>query len=83
MPYQIVRHTVADYAKWKTVFDEHGAARTSRGSKGAQVLRGALLIRVKLILYGVVQFSMTSTSRMPPLVGKLRGDDTVKLRSWY
>ncbi len=41
MAYQIVRHTVADYAKWKTIFDEHGAARTSRGSKGAQVLRGA------------------------------------------
>jgi heme-degrading monooxygenase HmoA len=41
MAYLIVQHTVADYAKWKTVFDEHGATRKSRGSKGAQILRGA------------------------------------------
>jgi heme-degrading monooxygenase HmoA len=41
MAYQIVQHTVADYSKWKTVFDEHGATRKARGSSGAQVLRGA------------------------------------------
>ena len=41
MAYQIIRHTVADYPKWKAVFDEHGATRKDRGSKGAQVLRGA------------------------------------------
>ncbi len=41
MAYQIIRHTVADYPKWKTVFDEHGATRKARGSQGAQVLRGA------------------------------------------
>ena len=41
MAYQIVRHTVADYSKWKTVFDENGATRKSFGSKGAQILRGA------------------------------------------
>jgi heme-degrading monooxygenase HmoA len=41
MAYQIVRHTVEDYSKWKTVFDEHGAIRKARGSTGAQVLRGA------------------------------------------
>ncbi len=41
MAYQIVRHTVEDYSKWKTVFDEHGAIRKAQGSTGAQVLRGA------------------------------------------
>ena len=41
MAYQLVQHTVSDYSKWKTVFDEHGATRKSLGSKGAQVLRGA------------------------------------------
>ncbi len=41
MAYQIVQHTVSDYAKWKTVFDEHGATRKSRGSQGSQIMRGA------------------------------------------
>ena len=41
MAYQLVQHTVADYSKWKTVFDEHGATRKARGSTGAQVYRGA------------------------------------------
>ena len=41
MAYQIIRHTVVDYPKWKTVFDEHGVTRKARGSQGAHVLRGA------------------------------------------
>jgi heme-degrading monooxygenase HmoA len=41
MAYQLVRHTVEDYSKWKTVFDEHGATRKARGSQGSQVMRGA------------------------------------------
>ena len=39
MPYILVRHTVEDYAKWKLLFDEHGAVREAGGSRGAQVLR--------------------------------------------
>jgi heme-degrading monooxygenase HmoA len=41
MAYQLVRHTVADYSKWKTIFDDHSAIRKAQGSAGAQVLRGA------------------------------------------
>ena len=41
MTYQLVQHTVADYAKWKIVFDEHIATRKSFGSRGAQVMRSA------------------------------------------
>jgi heme-degrading monooxygenase HmoA len=41
MPYLLVRHKVADYAKWKPVFDEHGATRQASGSKGGLVLRSA------------------------------------------
>ena len=41
MPYILVRHTVQDYAKWKTVYDEHGATRRANGSRGAQLFRSA------------------------------------------
>ncbi len=39
MPYILVRHKVEDYAKWKSLFDEHGAARKASGSKGGYLLR--------------------------------------------
>jgi hypothetical protein len=32
-----VRHTVADFAKWKTIFDEHDATRKSFGAKKSEV----------------------------------------------
>lgn len=41
MTYQLIQHTVADYAKWKIAFDEHMATRKSFGSRGAQVMRSA------------------------------------------
>jgi hypothetical protein len=41
MPYIIIRHKVEDYAKWKSVFDEHGATRKDFGSKGGYVFRSA------------------------------------------
>ncbi len=41
MPYVLVEIKVEDYAKWKRVFDEYGAARKSNGSKGAQIFRNA------------------------------------------
>jgi heme-degrading monooxygenase HmoA len=41
MPYLLIRHKVADYPKWKPVFDEHGAARQANGSRGGQLFRNA------------------------------------------
>ena len=41
MPYVLVRHEVQDYAKWKPVFDEHGASRKANGSKGGSLFRNA------------------------------------------
>jgi quinol monooxygenase YgiN len=41
MPYVLIRHKVEDYAKWKSVFDEHGPARKASGCKGGQLLRSA------------------------------------------
>ena len=41
MPFILVRHKVADYAKWKTIFDEDGVNRKAGGSKGSQLFRNA------------------------------------------
>lgn len=41
MPYLLVRHKVKDYAKWKSVFDEHGATRKASGSKAGRIFRNA------------------------------------------
>jgi len=41
MPYLLVQHTVEDYDKWKSVFDEHATARKAAGSKGGVILRNA------------------------------------------
>ncbi len=41
MSYVIVKHTVADYARWKPIFDADGANRESAGSKGGHLLRSA------------------------------------------
>jgi quinol monooxygenase YgiN len=36
-----VRHTVADVAAWKRVFDEHAAIRKEHGATGHRVLQSA------------------------------------------
>ena len=35
----VVRHTVADYASWRSVYDEVDAIRTKHGCTGQRVLR--------------------------------------------
>lgn len=37
--YQLVKHKVADYDKWKQVFDEDGERRGAAGCKGVLILR--------------------------------------------
>ena len=41
MPYLLVRHRVEDFAKWKSVFTEHSAARKAGGSRGGLLLHDA------------------------------------------
>ena len=41
MPHILVRHKVQDYAKWKPVFDEHGATQRAGGSRGGYLFRNA------------------------------------------
>jgi hypothetical protein len=37
----IVKYKVADYARWKSIFDADGANRQAGGSKGGQLFRSA------------------------------------------
>jgi len=39
MVHMLVRHKVADFAKWKTVYDVHGSARQNAGLKQEHLLR--------------------------------------------
>jgi hypothetical protein len=41
MSYVIVKHKVADYARWKPLFDADGANRQAGCSKGGQLFRSA------------------------------------------
>jgi heme-degrading monooxygenase HmoA len=50
MPYVLIRHTVADYATWKPVYDEHANTRKASGSKGARLFRNANNPQEMLIL---------------------------------
>ena len=41
MPYVITIHKVADYARWRLVFDADSANRQAGGSRGGQLFRSA------------------------------------------
>ena len=41
MIHMLVRHKVADFAKWKPVYDAHASARQSAGLKEEHLLRNA------------------------------------------
>ena len=41
MAYVIVKHTVADYARWKALFDADDANRQAGGSNGGHLFRSA------------------------------------------
>jgi hypothetical protein len=39
MNYILIRHKVADFGKWKPVYDSHASARTAAGLKEERLLR--------------------------------------------
>jgi len=41
MPTIMVKHTVKDFAKWKTVFDEHADIRKAAGCLGGRLFQDA------------------------------------------
>lgn len=51
MAYLLVRHTVADYAKWRSVFDEHSMARKEGGARGGLLFRNASKPNEVVILF--------------------------------
>ena len=51
MPYLLVRHKVADYARWKPLFDQHAETRKASGSRGGQLFRNANDPNELLILF--------------------------------
>jgi heme-degrading monooxygenase HmoA len=47
----MIRLTVADYERWKPVFDEYGAVRGKSGSQGGQLFRNADNAHEVLVLW--------------------------------
>jgi quinol monooxygenase YgiN len=41
MPSILVKHPVQDFARWKTVFDEHAGTRKAAGCQGGRLFRDA------------------------------------------
>ena len=41
MAFVLVRHSVEDWSKWKSAYDNHGEARQAAGCRGTQVFRNA------------------------------------------
>jgi hypothetical protein len=50
MNYVLIRHKVADFARWKTVFDAHRVTRQEAGLKERYVLRGVQNLNEVVIL---------------------------------
>jgi hypothetical protein len=48
-----IKHTVADYAKWKSAFDDHEAMRTASGVTGHSLHRDADDPNVVIIAFRV------------------------------
>jgi hypothetical protein len=51
MPNLLVRHKIEDYAKWKTIYDQHAATRKASGSKKAHLFRNANSPNELIILF--------------------------------
>ncbi len=48
----LIRHRVADFTAWKSVFDEHAVSRRANGSRGGQVFHNAADPNEVLVLLG-------------------------------
>ncbi len=44
MNYLLIRHKVADFAKWKHGYDAHGSARANAGLKEERLLRNTMIL---------------------------------------
>ena len=53
MPYLLVRHKVADFDKWHSVFESHAEAQREAGLKDLQLLRDATDPNIVVCLFTV------------------------------
>jgi hypothetical protein len=53
MPYMLVRHKVADYNKWKPVFDGHKPVQQKAGLKLVRVMRNSENSNETFVLFEV------------------------------
>ena len=60
MPYVLIRHRVRNFAKWKPVYDDHGATRKKAGSKGAHLFRNVDKPKETVIL---IKWNRLNTAR--------------------
>jgi hypothetical protein len=51
MNYVLIRHKVADFTKWKTIFDAHRGARQDAGLKEKYLLRDVLDLNEVVLLF--------------------------------
>ena len=59
MMHVLVRHKVADFAKWKSVYDAHLSARQRAGLKEEHLFRNADEPNEVLLLFSVEDFDKT------------------------
>jgi hypothetical protein len=53
MNYIMIRHKVADFAKWKPVYDAHASARNGAGLKEERLLRNSENPNEVILLFSV------------------------------
>jgi len=55
MNYLLVRHKVADFAKWKPVYDAHAPARANAGLKEEHLLRNIDNLNEVILLFSAAE----------------------------
>ena len=61
MIHMLIRHKVADFAKWKPVYDAHASARQSAGLKELHLLRNTEDPDEVILLFSVQDFNKAKT----------------------
>jgi len=61
MTHMLIRHKVADFAKWKQVYDEHASARQSAGLKELHLLRNTENPNEVILLFSVQDLNKAKT----------------------
>ncbi len=77
MTYMLVRHKVADFSRWKRVFDAHAAAQQASGMKVEKVLRNIDEPNEVFLLFKVSQIEKARAFVSSPEVPQAMQDSSV------